>query len=152
MVAIQDWSEKRKIDEKEAHNQKLQLQKCIQERIELNKQIEIKEKAYNEDLDKMRRELDHLKEVIKEKKQNKDGNILLQPKLYFIIEQEIAKLKESEHIFWENLKQIKEVYGQCYEQFQMGNEDKQSKMISRVDLVSEIEELEEIIQNMKNYK
>lgn len=76
MIEIQNWSDKREIEDKEVISQKVQLQHCVQEREELNVQLKLQEKEYNEDLDRMNGELENLTEIIKEKKNNKDGNFI----------------------------------------------------------------------------
>lgn len=148
------------------------MEQCLEDKQEVTLIISQKEDEYNQQLDKMHSEIENLQRIIQEKQENENGNFgLLQFKLqnlwfhtsnlkiYFgkflnlkNLEKELAKLKESQEMFEQNLKEIKEVYGQWYEQFQMGNEDKMTKMIKRGDLVAEIEEYEEIIQNITNYK
>lgn len=67
------------------------------------------------------------------------------------MKQELEELKESKAIFQDNMIQLEEVNTQWYEEYQMSNEDRIGKMLSRVDLVAEIEEYEELIENLKWY-
>jgi len=73
MTEIKEWSDQRKVEEQQASNQKLQLEECIREKAKIDQEMEEKEQEYNQQLDRMRKDLENIKEIIIEKKDNEDG-------------------------------------------------------------------------------
>jgi len=158
MQEIEAWSQNRKLAESNTQQQKAdledKLQQTIQERSSLKQDMEKHEESHNEQIDNIIQELDQLREQISEKKRINKALKIREELINFRInpmKRELSALQESKLIFEENWCQLTEVYSQCYEEYQMSNEDKVGKMISRVDLVAEIEEYEELIENIKNY-
>ena len=158
MQDITAWSQKSKQQEKRAKEEKLFLEKelenTIKERSMLKEDMKQNEEKYNVEITNIMCELDTLREQISEKKRINKAYKIREEMLNFRInplKQELEELNISKTIFEENLVQINEVYNQCYEEYQMSNEDKIGKMISRVDLVAEIEEYEELIENLKHH-
>lgn len=158
MTDIEAWSFHRKQVEKDTQNQKTQLEQeledTIRERSSLKENMELNEQKYVEQIDSIMQELDELREQITEKKRINKAFKIREEMLNFRVnplKQDLEELKESKSIFEDNLVQLNEVYNQCYEEYQMSNEDKIGKMMSRVDLVAEAEEYEELIENLRNY-
>ena len=76
MTEIKEWSDQRKVEEQNTNNQKLQLEECIREKAKIDQEMEEKEQEYNQQLDRMRKDLENIKEIIIEKKDNEDGKYL----------------------------------------------------------------------------
>lgn len=119
MGEIEAWSQQRKQIEQQSKEEKIRLEKLLQDTIRerscLKENMEVNEKKFECQIDNIMCELESLKNQITEKKRINKAfkireemlNIRLNP-----LKQELSDLQESKSIFEDNLYQLNEVYNQ----------------------------------------